>query len=65
MNHSANFQSNKGGNGMDSTQLAYLHYRRELARCLIKAVGIKGAVEFARRNQWEGIVAHIMAESTP
>lgn len=38
----------------------YRNPQREVARRLIKAVGINGALHYARQNQWEGIVTQIL-----
>ncbi len=35
------------------------NYQRELAECLIKAVGLNGAMDFARTNHWEGVMTQI------
>ena len=35
--------------------------QREIARRLIRAVGINGALHYARQNQWEGIVTQILS----
>jgi hypothetical protein len=34
-------------------------YQREMAECLIKAVGFDNAMDMARANHWEGVVHHI------
>jgi hypothetical protein len=40
------------------------NYQRELAECLIKAVGVDNALDMARTNHWEGVVSQIQfAES--
>ena len=35
------------------------NYQRELAECLIKAVGVDNAMDMARANHWEGVVHQI------
>jgi len=36
-------------------------YQRQLAETLVEGCGIKGAIEFAQQNNWEGVLAQIIA----
>ncbi len=48
--------SQKGIGPMPSQQ----EYHRELAISLIKSVGFDGAIDYARENQWEGVLAQLL-----
>jgi hypothetical protein len=40
------------------------NYQRELAECLIKAVGFENAMDMAQANHWEGVVHQIQFASS-
>lgn len=37
------------------------NYQRELAECLVRAIGIDEALEFARSNHWDGVLDQIQS----
>ncbi|MCP5371463.1 MAG: hypothetical protein H6907_06970 [Hyphomicrobiales bacterium] len=41
----------------------YFAYQQEMARCLVTAIGVEGAIACARRNNWNGVIAHILGGS--
>ncbi len=38
-----------------------LNYQRRLAETLITGLGIEAAMDFARRNDWDGVLARMCA----
>jgi hypothetical protein len=40
------------------------NYQRELAECLIKAVGVDNALDMAMANHWEGVLHQIQFASS-
>jgi len=36
------------------------NYQQQLAESLIKSIGLKEALQFARTNRWEGVLRHIL-----
>ena len=39
----------------------YFAYQQELARCLVTAIGVEAAIACARRQNWNGVIAHILS----
>ncbi len=35
-------------------------YQKEMALSLVRSVGLQGAIDCARQNQWEGVLRQIM-----
>ena len=42
-----------------------LIYQRRLAETLITGIGIEAAMDFARRNDWDGVLAQMCATGAP
>ncbi len=42
-----------------------LNYQRRLAETLITGLGIEAAMDFARRNDWDGVLARMCATGAP
>ncbi len=42
-----------------------LNYQRRLAETLITGLGIEAAMDFARRNAWDGVLARMCATGAP
>lgn len=36
-----------------------LNYRRRLAQTLVTGLGVEAAMDFARRNDWDGVLAQM------
>ncbi len=42
-----------------------LNYQRRLAHTLVTGLGIEAAMDFARRNDWNGVLARMCATGAP
>ncbi len=42
-----------------------LNYQRRLADTLVTGLGIEAAMDFARRNAWDGVLAQMGATGAP
>jgi len=42
-----------------------LNYQRRLAQTLVTGLGIEAAMDFARRNEWDGVLAQMGATGAP
>lgn len=42
-----------------------LNYQRRLAQTLVTGLGIEAAMDFARGNDWDGVLAQICATGAP
>jgi len=42
-----------------------LNYQRRLAHTLVTGLGIEAAMDFARRNDWDGVLARMCATGAP
>ncbi len=42
-----------------------LNYQRRLAATLVTGLGIEAAMDFARRNDWDGVLAQMCATGAP
>ncbi len=42
-----------------------LNYQRRLAETLVTGLGIEAAMDFARRNDWDGVLAQMCATGAP
>ena len=42
-----------------------LNYQRRLAHTLVTGLGIGAAMDFARRNDWDGVLARMCATGAP
>ncbi|MFQ5617620.1 MAG: hypothetical protein ACE5FR_01495 [Rhodospirillales bacterium] len=42
-----------------------LNYQRRLAETLVTGLGIDAAMDFARRNDWSGVLAQMCATGAP
>ncbi len=42
-----------------------LNYQRRLAESLVTGLGIEAAMDFARRNDWDGVLARMCATGAP
>ncbi len=42
-----------------------LNYQRRLAQTLVTGLGIEAAMDFARRNDWDGVLAQMCATGAP
>jgi len=42
-----------------------LNYQRRLAHTMVTGLGIEAAMDFARRNDWDGVLARMCATSAP
>ncbi len=42
-----------------------LNYQRRLAETLVTGLGIDAAMDFARRNDWDGVLAQMCATGAP
>ena len=42
-----------------------LNYQRRLAESLVTGLGIEAAMDFARRNDWDGVLAQMCATGIP
>ncbi len=42
-----------------------LNYQRRLAETLVAGLGIEAAMDFARRNDWDGVLAQRCATDAP
>ncbi len=42
-----------------------LNYQRRLAETLVAGLGIEAAMDFARENDWDGVLARMCANGAP
>ena len=42
-----------------------LNYQRRLAETLVAGLGIEAAIDFARANDWDGVLARMGANGAP
>ncbi len=42
-----------------------LNYQRRLAESLVTGLGVEAAMDFARRNDWDGVLAQMCATGAP
>ncbi len=42
-----------------------LDYQRRLAESLVTGLGVEAAMDFARRNDWDGVLAQMGATGAP
>ena len=42
-----------------------LNYQRRLAETLVTGLGVEAAMDFARRNDWDGVLAQMCATGDP
>ncbi len=42
-----------------------LNYQRRLAQTLVTGLGIEAAMDLARRNDWDGVLAQMCATGVP
>ena len=42
-----------------------LNYQRQLAETLVTGLGVEAAMDFARRNDWDGVLAQMCATGAP
>ena len=42
-----------------------VNYQRRLAQTLVTGLGIEAAMDFARRNDWDGVLAQMCATGAP
>ncbi len=42
-----------------------LNYQRRLAETLVTGLGIEAAMDFARENDWDGVLARMCATGAP
>ena len=47
------------------TEINNRPYQAELARSLIETLGLDGAIYACQSNAWEGVLACVLAHSTP
>ncbi len=42
-----------------------LNYQRRLAESLVTGLGVEAAMDFARQNEWDGVLAQMCANGAP
>ncbi len=42
-----------------------LNYQRRLAESLVTGLGVEAAMDFARRNDWDGVLCQMCATGAP
>ncbi len=42
-----------------------LNYQRRLAETLVSGLGLEAAMDFARENDWDGVLAQMCANGAP